>query len=146
MSVHLYATQALAPHAPSCSFDHADAAPRPKTSGVPTSNPAQTPRFYAIDRAPPFVLVADISATVFAAHLLRLLGLSRERARSAQRGLAFWTELGLVSLVCMSVIWLAGRYLDVGTIAVKGGITEGFVRLAYGAPSRKWYVIAVAHY
>jgi hypothetical protein len=83
------------------------------------------------------VLVADISATVFVAHLLRLVGLSKERARSAQRGLAFGTELGLMRLVCMSVICLVGRCLDVGTIVVKRGIIEVLVRLAYRAPSRK---------
>jgi hypothetical protein len=137
MSVHLYATQALAPHALSCSFDHADAVPQPKTSSVPASNPAQTPRFYATDRVLPFVLVVDINATVFVARLLHLLGLPREKARSAQRGLALGTALGLMRLVCMSVIWLAERYLDVGSIVVKRGIIEVFVHLAYRVPSRR---------
>jgi len=45
--------------------------------------------------------------------------------------------LGLMKLVCMSVIWLAGRCLDVGTTVVKRGIIEVFVRLAYRARSRK---------
>ena len=90
-----------------------------------------------IDRVPLFAPVADTSAIVFVVHLLHLLPLPKERARSGLQGLAYGMESGRMRLVCMSVIWLVGRCLGVATTVVKRKIIKVLVHLAYGAHSRR---------
>jgi hypothetical protein len=102
------------------------------------SNLAYKAKFYVIDHAPHFGLVADTNVIVFVAPLLHSLGQPRGKARSGLRGLDCGMESGWTRMVCTSVIWFVERCLDVGTIVVKGGTIEVLVHLACGVHLRKW--------
>jgi hypothetical protein len=98
------------------------------------------PKFYAIDHAPHFVLVAGINVIVFVVLLLHSLDRLRGKARS---GLDYGMESGWMKGVYTSVIWLVGRYLDVGIIVAKRGTIEVFAHLACEVHSKRFVYVPV---